>query len=93
MRAAPGPGRRTLRRAAASADRPGQRGQLRLADAHRPRGVESTVKLDGKTTVNKTSKGAAGDIKTGDTVIVTGAGPNAEGAATSVTILPQTGGN
>jgi len=57
-----------------------------------PRG-ESTVELDAKTTVNKTSKGAATDIKAGDTVLVTGAGPNAEGAATSVTILPQTGGN
>ncbi len=75
----------------------GQTGQVSAVSADSltlttPRG-ESTVKLDSKTTVNTTSEGAATDIKTGDTVLVAGAGPNAQGAATSVTILPQTGGN
>ncbi len=75
----------------------GQTGQVTAVSADSltlttPRG-ETKVTLDGSTTVNKTSEGAATDIKTGDTVLVAGAGPNAQGAATSVTILPQTGGN
>jgi hypothetical protein len=54
---------------------------------------ETTVKLDAKTTVSKSAEGAVADIKTGDSVLVAGARGNADTAATSVTILPQTGGN
>jgi hypothetical protein len=54
---------------------------------------ETTVKLDGKTTINKSSKGELDNIKTGDSVLVSGARPNSDSAATSVTILPQTSGN
>jgi hypothetical protein len=50
---------------------------------------DTTVKLDGSTTINKSAKGAVADIKTGDSVLVSGAGPNSQSAATSVTILPQ----
>jgi hypothetical protein len=49
---------------------------------------ETTVKLDGKTTINKSSKSELANIKAGDTVLVSGARPNSESAATSVTILP-----
>ena len=50
---------------------------------------ETTVTLDGSTTVNKSASGDVADIKAGDSVLVAGAG---QGAATSITILPA-GGN
>jgi hypothetical protein len=56
-------------------------------------GGETTVKLDAKTTVSKSAEGAVADIKAGDTVLVAGARGNTDAAATSITILPQTGGN
>jgi hypothetical protein len=54
---------------------------------------ETTVKLDTKTTINKSSKGELTNIKTGDSVLVSGARPDTGSAATSITILPQTDGN
>jgi hypothetical protein len=50
---------------------------------------ETTVKLDGKTTINRSSKSELADIKAGDSVLVSGARPNSDTAATSVTILPR----
>ena len=75
----------------------GQTGQVSAVSADSltltgPMG-ETTVKLDGKTTINKSSKGELGNIKTGDSVLVSGARPNSDAAATSVTILPQANGN
>jgi hypothetical protein len=75
----------------------GQTGQVSAVSADSltltgPMG-ETTVKLDGNTTINKSSKSELGSIKTGDSVLVSGARPNSGSAATSVTILPQTNGN
>jgi hypothetical protein len=75
----------------------GQTGQVSAVNADSltltgPMG-ETTVKLDSKTTINKSSKGELGNIKTGDSVLVSGARPNTDSAATSITILPRTNGN
>jgi hypothetical protein len=75
----------------------GQTGQVSAVSADSltltgPMG-ETTVKLDGSTTINKSSKSELSSIKTGDSVLVSGARPNSGSAATSVTILPQTNGN
>jgi hypothetical protein len=75
----------------------GQTGQVSAVSADSltltgPMG-QTTVKLDGKTTINKSSKSELGNIKTGDSVLVSGARPNSNSAATSVTILPQTSAN
>jgi hypothetical protein len=75
----------------------GQTGQVSAVSADSltltgPMG-ETTVKLDGSTTINKSSKSELSSIKTGDSVLVSGARPNSGSAATSVTILPQTDGN
>jgi hypothetical protein len=75
----------------------GQTGQVSAVSADSltltgPMG-ETTVKLDGKTTVNKSAKSELGSIKAGDTVHVSGARPNSDTAATSITILPQANGN
>jgi hypothetical protein len=53
----------------------------------------TTVQLDSSTAINKSAKGAVADIKTGDSVLVSGAGRNSQSAATSVTILPQADGS
>jgi hypothetical protein len=70
----------------------GQTGQVSAVSADSltltgPMG-ETTVKLDAKTTINKSSKGELGNIETGDSVLVSGARPNTDSAATSITILP-----
>jgi hypothetical protein len=75
----------------------GQTGQVSAVSADSltltgPMG-ETTVKLDGNTAINKSSKSELSSIKTGDSVLVAGARPNSGSAATSVTILPQTNGN
>jgi hypothetical protein len=55
----------------------------------------TTVKLDADTTVSKSSGASVTDIKKGDSVLVAGGfGQSAQnGAARSITILPQSGGN
>jgi hypothetical protein len=59
----------------------------------------TTIKLDANTTVNKSSGASVSDIKKGDSVTVLGGfapgGQNAnqDGAARSITILPQSAGN
>jgi len=58
----------------------------------------TTVKLDANTTVSKSSGASVSDIKKGDSVMVLGGfGPGGQqaqdGAARSITILPQAAGN
>jgi hypothetical protein len=51
----------------------------------------TTVKVGPNTAVTKTAKGAASDIKPGDTVVASGTGQNGQGTATGIFILPATG--
>jgi len=56
----------------------------------------TTVKLDANTTVSKSSGASVSDIKKGDSVMVLGgfgAQQGQDGAARSITILPQTAGS